>query len=51
MKVTNRRESILQAVHSGMTDVAALCARFDISEATVRRDLQALQQDGRLLRV
>ncbi|PWB16586.1 DeoR/GlpR family DNA-binding transcription regulator [Comamonas sp. JNW] len=51
MKVANRRESILHAVHSGMTDVAALCARFAISEATVRRDLQALQQDGRLLRV
>ena len=51
MKVANRREAILQAVQSGAADVAALCAKFDISEATVRRDLHALQEDGRLLRV
>ena len=51
MKVAKRREAILQAVQSGSADVAALCAKFDISEATVRRDLQALQLDGRLLRV
>ncbi len=51
MKVAKRRDAIFDAVQSGAADVAALCAKFDISEATVRRDLQALQQDGRLLRV
>lgn len=51
MKVAKRRAAVLQAVQSGMAEVAALCARFGISEATARRDLQALQQDGRLLRV
>jgi DeoR/GlpR family transcriptional regulator of sugar metabolism len=51
MKVAKRREAILQAVQDGAADVAALCAAFNISEATVRRDLQALQRDGRLLRV
>ena len=51
MKVAKRRDAIFDAVQSCAADVAALCAKFDISEATVRRDLQALQQDGRLLRV
>lgn len=51
MKVTKRREAILQAVQNGAADVGALCTTFNISEATVRRDLQALQRDGRLLRV
>ena len=51
MKVAKRRDAIFDAVQSGAADVAALCAKFDISEATVRRDLHALQQDGRLLRV
>ncbi|KAF1018412.1 MAG: Glucitol operon repressor [Paracidovorax wautersii] len=51
MKVANRREAIFQAVQAGIADVTALCRKFDISEATVRRDLHALQEDGRLLRV
>lgn len=51
MKVANRREAIFQAVQAGVSDVTALCRKFGISEATVRRDLHALQQDGRLLRV
>lgn len=50
MKVTKRREAMLQAVLGGMTDVAALCEHFGMSEATVRRDLRALASDNRILR-
>jgi len=50
MKVANRREQILQAVQQGMSELADICSRFDVSEATARRDLQVLQQEGRLLR-
>ncbi|MDN7683133.1 MULTISPECIES: DeoR/GlpR family DNA-binding transcription regulator [Burkholderia] len=50
MKVTRRREAMLQAVLSGMTEVAALCDHFGMSEATVRRDLRALADEGLILR-
>ncbi|AXF24132.1 DeoR family transcriptional regulator [Burkholderia pyrrocinia] len=50
MKVTKRREAMLQAVLGGMTDVATLCEHFGMSEATVRRDLRALASDNRILR-
>jgi len=50
MKVIRRREAMLQAVLGGMTDVAALCGHFGMSEATVRRDLRALARDNRILR-
>ncbi|NUU03617.1 DeoR/GlpR family DNA-binding transcription regulator [Herbaspirillum robiniae] len=50
MKVTRRREAMVQAVLSGMTEVAALCDHFGISEVTVRRDLRALADDGLILR-
>ncbi|WP_447926260.1 DeoR/GlpR family DNA-binding transcription regulator [Vreelandella sp. EE27] len=50
MKVTNRRKAMLEAVHNGMTDVETLCERFNISEATVRRDLSALADDGHIVR-
>ncbi|MGF6372347.1 DeoR family fructose operon transcriptional repressor [Paraburkholderia sp. RAU6.4a] len=50
MKVTNRREAMLQAVLSGMTDVSALCEHFGMSEATVRRDLRALADERRIVR-
>jgi DeoR family fructose operon transcriptional repressor len=50
MKVTRRREAMLQAVLGGMTDVATLCEHFGMSEATVRRDLRALASDRRILR-
>ena len=50
MKVTNRREAMLQAVLSGMTDVGALCEHFGMSEATVRRDLRALAEERRIVR-
>ncbi|MFP6559067.1 DeoR/GlpR family DNA-binding transcription regulator [Paraburkholderia sp. B3] len=50
MKVTHRREAMLKAVLSGMTDVGALCEHFGMSEATVRRDLRALAQERRIVR-
>ena len=50
MKVANRREAILDAVHRGISDLGSLCEKFGVSEATARRDLQVLQQEGRLLR-
>ncbi|VVE18144.1 DeoR family transcriptional regulator [Pandoraea cepalis] len=50
MKVANRREAIFKAVLSGMTDVAALCTHFGMSEATVRRDLRALADERRVVR-
>jgi len=50
MKVTKRREAMLNAVLSGMNDVATLCEHFGMSEATVRRDLRALASDRRILR-
>lgn len=50
MKVARRREAMLKAVLSGMTEVADLCDHFGMSEATVRRDLRALADDGLILR-
>ncbi len=50
MKVANRREAILDAVQQGISDLTALCEKFGVSEATARRDLHVLQQEGRLLR-
>lgn len=50
MKVTKRREAMLNAVLNGMNDVATLCEHFGMSEATVRRDLRALASDRRILR-
>lgn len=50
MKVARRREAMLDAVLSGMTDVETLCAHFGVSEATVRRDLGALAEEGLIVR-
>ncbi|GLU31865.1 DeoR family transcriptional regulator [Trinickia caryophylli] len=50
MKVARRREAMLQAVLSGMTEVSALCEHFGISEVTVRRDLRALADERLILR-
>lgn len=50
MKVEKRREAMLKAVLSGMSDVAALCEHFGMSEATVRRDLRALAEERRIVR-
>ncbi|GFM86664.1 DeoR family transcriptional regulator [Pseudomonas cichorii] len=50
MKVANRRQSILELVLSGKSNVDELCAQLGVSEATVRRDLTALAEDGLIIR-
>ncbi|MFQ3787781.1 DeoR/GlpR family DNA-binding transcription regulator [Halomonas sp. A29] len=50
MKVARRRHAMLEAVLSGISDVEALCERFNVSEATVRRDLSALADEGLIVR-
>ncbi|MFC0337955.1 transcriptional regulator, DeoR family [Kushneria avicenniae] len=50
MKVARRRQAMLDAVLSGLTDVETLCAHFAVSEATVRRDLGALAEQGLIVR-
>lgn len=50
MKVARRREAMLQAVLSGMTEVSELCDHFGMSEATVRRDLRALADERLIMR-
>ncbi|WP_353980093.1 DeoR/GlpR family DNA-binding transcription regulator [Salinicola endophyticus] len=50
MKVAKRRREMLEAVHAGITSIEALCRHFGISEATARRDLGALSEQGLLVR-
>lgn len=50
MKVAKRRQAMLDAVLSGITSIDALCQHFTISEATARRDLGALSDQGLLVR-
>ncbi|WP_136069213.1 DeoR/GlpR family DNA-binding transcription regulator [Modicisalibacter radicis] len=50
MKVAKRRQAMLEAVHAGITSIEALCRHFNISEATARRDLSALSDEGLLVR-
>ncbi|MGP8289195.1 DeoR/GlpR family DNA-binding transcription regulator [Vreelandella zhanjiangensis] len=50
MKVVKRRKAMLEAVRSGICNIEALCHYFNISEATVRRDLGALSREGLLVR-
>jgi DeoR/GlpR family transcriptional regulator of sugar metabolism len=51
MVPAQRRQRILQAVRSGTAHVSDLAKAFDVSEMTVRRDLLALERDGKLERV
>jgi DeoR/GlpR family transcriptional regulator of sugar metabolism len=46
-----RRQEILRAVRGGTAHVSDLAESFGVSEMTVRRDLHALAQDGKLERV
>lgn len=46
-----RRQQILQAVRAGTAHVSELARAFDVSEMTVRRDLLALEREGKLERV
>lgn len=46
-----RRRRILYAVHhEGATSVRDLAERMEVSESTIRRDLQVLDEDGELVR-
>jgi DeoR/GlpR family transcriptional regulator of sugar metabolism len=51
-QLTQRRQNILTAVEeAGEASVTKLSKRFDVSEVTIRQDLQALNEQGLLLRV
>lgn len=50
-RLTERRQAILTAFDGTLRlSVAALSARFSVSEVTIRNDLQALSEQGLLLR-
>ncbi len=49
---TERQERLLQLLeHAGRISVAQICQQFDVSEATARRDLEILADQGQLRRV
>ncbi|MGE8051435.1 DeoR/GlpR family DNA-binding transcription regulator [Pseudomonas monteilii] len=52
MKVANRRQTLLDFIHSHPNDanVETLCGLLGVSEATVRRDLTALAEQGLVMR-
>jgi DeoR/GlpR family transcriptional regulator of sugar metabolism len=50
-RLAERRQSILTAIDEiGQVSVARLSARFDVSTVTIRQDLQALSEQGLILR-
>ncbi|MBN1217922.1 MAG: DeoR/GlpR transcriptional regulator [Anaerolineae bacterium] len=50
-RLAERRQQVLAAIEkAGQLSVAALSAQFDVSEVTIRQDLQALSEQGLLLR-
>ncbi|MCI0397180.1 MAG: DeoR/GlpR family DNA-binding transcription regulator [Chloroflexi bacterium] len=50
-RLAQRRQEILNVLEeAGQLSVLALCARFNVSEVTIRQDLQALSEQGLLLR-
>jgi len=50
-RLPERRQQILEVVQdAGQLSVAELSAQFDVSEVTIRQDLQALSEQGFLLR-
>jgi DeoR/GlpR family transcriptional regulator of sugar metabolism len=51
MVAEQRRQRILQAVRTGTAHVSELARAFAVSEMTVRRDLRALEDAGKLERV
>jgi DeoR/GlpR family transcriptional regulator of sugar metabolism len=51
-QLTKRRQNILTFIEqAGEVSVIGLSKRFDVSEVTIRQDLQALSEQGLLLRV
>jgi DeoR/GlpR family transcriptional regulator of sugar metabolism len=52
MSKAERKEKIRQFIYeAGRATVAELCARFGVSEATTRRDLEELDAEGTVRRV
>lgn len=51
MLPTERRKSVEVAVRGGLTEVGQLATRFNVSEMTIRRDLDELELKGRIERV
>lgn len=52
MLTATRRQTILTELHTaGEVSVAQLAIRFGVSPSTIRRDLNALSEDGRMQRV
>ena len=51
MLTIQRRREMLDAVRGGTAQVGELAAAFGVSEMTVRRDLRALESEGKLTRV
>lgn len=49
-RTSRRRERILELLTSGESDVEALAGVLDISPSTVRRDLTAMAEEGRIMR-
>jgi DeoR/GlpR family transcriptional regulator of sugar metabolism len=50
-RLAERRQAILTVLEEvGQLSVASLSERFDVSEVTIRQDLQALSEQGLLLR-
>ncbi|OLU20980.1 DeoR family transcriptional regulator [Pseudomonas sp. PA1(2017)] len=52
MKVAKRRQAILELVlsNNGNVNVETLCSSLGVSEATVRRDLSSLAEQGMIMR-
>jgi len=51
-RLTERRQAIVTALEeAGQLSVAELSERFDVSDVTIRADLQALSEQGLVLRV
>jgi DeoR/GlpR family transcriptional regulator of sugar metabolism len=51
-RLTERRQAIVAALEeAGQLSVAELCKRFDVTDVTIRADLQALSEQGMVLRV
>lgn len=51
-RLTERRQAIISALEeAGQLSVAELSERFDVSDVTIRADLQALSEQGLVLRI
>jgi DeoR family glycerol-3-phosphate regulon repressor len=52
MLTSHRHQEIISALHqAGRVDVAKIAASLDVSEETIRRDMNVLEQQGKLRRI